>query len=81
MVSIATFYACTLQLEVGHVSKKDRWSQIYFRLYPTSATTSGRKVGKLPELVDYHNQTVREFEETLVKYPKGGHIDILAPSE
>ncbi|TFL07149.1 DUF221-domain-containing protein [Pterulicium gracile] len=42
--------------------------------YPTTSVHIGRKVGKLPELIEYHNQTVRDFEQVLVKYLKGGKI-------
>lgn len=42
--------------------------------YPTTAVHIGRKVGKLPELVEYHNDTVRELETYLVRYLKGGRI-------
>lgn len=42
--------------------------------YPTSAVHIGRRVGKLPELIEYHNTTVREFEQILVRYLKGGRI-------
>ena len=76
---LKSFYARTLQ--VRHVSKKDQsdggLKSIFESVrvpYPTTSVHIGRKVGKLPELIDYHNQTVREFEEILVKYLKGGHI-------
>jgi len=42
--------------------------------YPTTAVHIGRKVGKLPELIEYHNTTVRELEQVLVRYLKGGKI-------
>jgi len=76
---LQSFYARTLQ--VRHVSKKEQSDggikSIFESVrvpYPTTSVHIGRKVGKLPELIDYHNQTVREFEEVLVKYLKGGHI-------
>lgn len=76
---LQSFYARTLQ--VRRVSKKDQSDggikSIFESVrvpYPTTSVHIGRKVGKLPELIDYHNQTVREFEEVLVKYLKGGHI-------
>ena len=76
---LQSFYARTLQ--VRHVSKKeqsDNGIKTIFESvkvpYPTTSVHIGRKVGKLPELIDFHNQTVREFEEILVKYLKGGHI-------
>ncbi|KAF7315162.1 DUF221-domain-containing protein [Mycena indigotica] len=39
--------------------------------HPTSLHI-GRAVGELPHLVEYHNQTVRDFEAVLVKYLRGG---------
>jgi hypothetical protein len=48
--------------------------------YPTTSVHIGRKVGKLPDLIEYHNQTVREFEEVLVKYLKGGKIRSKRPT-
>lgn len=76
---LQSFYARTLQ--VRRVSKKDQSDEglrsIFESVrvpYPTTSVHIGRKVGKLPELIDYHNQTVREFEEILVKYLKDGKI-------
>lgn len=76
---LQSFYARTLQ--VRHVSKKDQsddgLKSIFESVrvpYPTTSVHIGRKVGKLPELIEYHNQTVREFEEILVKYLKDGKI-------
>lgn len=37
------------------------------------ATCIGRRLGDFPELVDKHNKTVKELENVLVKYLKGGH--------
>ena len=31
-------------------------------------------MGKLPDLIEYHNEAVRELEKVLVKYLKGGRI-------
>ncbi|KAH8828425.1 DUF221-domain-containing protein [Flagelloscypha sp. PMI_526] len=42
--------------------------------YPTTSVNVGRRVGKLPELIDYHNATVRELEQVLVRYLKNGRI-------
>lgn len=42
--------------------------------YPPTSVHIGRKVGKLPEMIEYHNQTVRELEGVLVKYLKDGRI-------
>lgn len=82
---LQSFYARTLQ--VRHVPKKlqsDEGLKNIFESvkvpYPTTSVHIGRKVGKLPELIDYHNQTVREFEEVLVKYLKGGKIKANRPT-
>lgn len=42
--------------------------------YPTTSVHIGRKVGRLPELIEYHNTAVRELEQVLVTYLKGGRI-------
>lgn len=42
--------------------------------YPTTSVHIGRKVGRLPELIEYHNTAVRELEQVLVTYLKGGKI-------
>ncbi|KAG8927697.1 hypothetical protein FRC01_007066 [Tulasnella sp. 417] len=33
-----------------------------------------RSIGRLPELIDYHNQTVRSLETVLVRYMQGGKV-------
>jgi hypothetical protein len=48
--------------------------------YPTTSVHIGRKVGKLPELIEYHNETVRSFEQVLVKYLRGGKIGKKRPT-
>lgn len=48
--------------------------------YPATSVHVGRRVGKLPELIEYHNTTVRELEAILVKYLKGGHIGKSRPT-
>ncbi|KAJ6495774.1 DUF221-domain-containing protein [Mycena vitilis] len=40
--------------------------------YPITSVHMARAVGDLPKLIEYHNQTVRDFEAVLVKYLKGG---------
>jgi hypothetical protein len=74
-----SFYARTLT--IMHVPKKfqsDEGIRAIFEgtqvPYPTTAVHIGRKVGKLPELIEYHNTTVRELEQVLVRYLKGGKI-------
>lgn len=80
-----SFYARTLQ--VLHVPKKaqsdDGLKSIFDTLgmpYPTTSVHIGRKVGKLPELIEYHNQTVREFEQVLVRYMKNGKLRAKRPT-
>ena len=34
----------------------------------------------LPDLIEYHNQTVREFEQILVTYLKGGKLGKKRPT-
>ncbi|KAJ7188651.1 hypothetical protein C8R46DRAFT_1055401 [Mycena filopes] len=40
--------------------------------YPITSVHMARTVGDLPQLIEYHNQTVRDFEAVLVKFLKGG---------
>ncbi|KAG1903283.1 uncharacterized protein F5891DRAFT_1211537 [Suillus fuscotomentosus] len=74
-----SFYARTLA--VMHVPKKyqsDEGIHAIFASvqvpYPTTSVHIGRKVGRLPELIEYHNTAVRELEQVLVTYLKGGKI-------
>jgi calcium permeable stress-gated cation channel len=76
---LQSFYARTLA--VMHVPKKyqtDEGIRTIFQTvqvpYPTTSVHIGRKVGRLPELIEYHNKTVREFEAILVQYLRGGRI-------
>jgi calcium permeable stress-gated cation channel len=48
--------------------------------YPTTAVHIGRRVGDLPHLIEVHNNTVRQFEQVLVHYLKGGKIGKKRPS-
>jgi hypothetical protein len=66
---------------IQHVPKKlqtDEGLQSLFGTlrapYPTTAVHIGRRVGNLPELVEYHNQAVCELEGHLVMYLKDGKI-------
>jgi len=74
-----SFYARTLTiLHVPKSFQSDEGLRAIFEStkvpYPTTAVHIGRKVGKLPELIEYHNTTVRELEQVLVRYLKGGKI-------
>ena len=40
----------------------------------------GRRVANLPDLIKVHNKTVREFEQILVRYLKGGKIGKKRPT-
>ncbi|KAK7045521.1 hypothetical protein VNI00_007353 [Paramarasmius palmivorus] len=80
-----SFYARTLSIR--EVPKKyqsdDGLRQIFESTkvpYPTTAVHIGRKVGRLPELIEYHNNTVRELETYLVRYLKGGKIGKKRPT-
>lgn len=42
--------------------------------YPATSVHISRQVGDLPDLVEYHNNTVRELEQVLVRYLKGGKL-------
>jgi len=82
---LQSFYARTLQ--VRHVPKKyqnDEGLKAIFDTvkvpYPTTSVHIGRKVGELPQLIEMHNDTVREFEQVLVKYLKGGKIRSKRPT-
>ncbi|KAJ2917772.1 hypothetical protein MD484_g2683, partial [Candolleomyces efflorescens] len=82
---LKSFYARTLQ--VTHVPRKAQTDEglksIFDGLgmpYPTTSVHIGRKVGDLPELIEYHNDTVREFEAILVRYMKGGKLKSKRPT-
>jgi hypothetical protein len=71
-----SFYARTLS--ITNVPKKlqqdDGLNEILGKSlpYPITSVHMARTVGDLPQLIEYHNQTVRDFEAVLVKYLKGG---------
>lgn len=82
---LESFYARTLQ--ILHVPKKNQSDEGIKALfgtvkvpYPTTSVHIGRKVGKLPDLIEYHNTTVRELEAVLVKYLKGGKLSRKRPT-
>ncbi|KAF8891786.1 hypothetical protein BD779DRAFT_1670745 [Infundibulicybe gibba] len=82
---LESFYARTLT--VLHVPKKlksDEGLKVIFDSvkvpYPTTSVHIGRKVGRLPELIEYHNTTVRELETVLVKFLKGGKVGNKRPT-
>ncbi|KAG7091101.1 hypothetical protein E1B28_010156 [Marasmius oreades] len=76
---IQSFYARTLAItEVPRKFQSDEGlRQIFGSVqvpYPTTSVHIGRRVGRLPELIEFHNNTVRELEEYLVRYLKGGRV-------
>jgi calcium permeable stress-gated cation channel len=80
-----SFYARTLI--VTRVPKKlqsdDGIKKIFEDLkmpYPATAVHIGRRVGQLPELIEQHNNNVRELETYLVRYLKGGKIGKKRPT-
>lgn len=80
-----SFYARTLA--VTRVPKKlqsDQGIQTIFDSvqvpYPTTAVHIGRRVGNLPQLIETHNNTVRQFEQILVRYLKDGKIGKKRPT-
>ncbi|KAJ3724405.1 hypothetical protein C8R42DRAFT_449301 [Lentinula raphanica] len=80
-----SFYARTLQVtQVPRKYQSDEGIRAIFETYkvpyPTTSVHIGRKVGRLPELIEYHNATVRELETYLVKYLKNGSIGKKRPT-
>ncbi|KAK7676754.1 hypothetical protein QCA50_020277 [Cerrena zonata] len=82
---VQSFYARTLMLmDVPKRMQSDEGIRAIFDSvnapYPTTSVHVGRQVGKLPELIEYHNDTVRELERALVKYLKDGKIGKKRPT-
>lgn len=82
---VQSFYARTLMLmDVPKKMQSDEGIRAIFDSvnapYPTTSVHVGRHVGKLPELIEYHNDTVRELESALVKYLKDGKIGKKRPT-
>ncbi|KAI0062426.1 DUF221-domain-containing protein [Artomyces pyxidatus] len=76
---VQSFYARTLA--VMHVPKKfqsDEGIRAIFETvqvpYPTTSVHIGRRVGRLPDLIEAHNIAVKQFEQVLVRYMKGGKL-------
>ena len=83
---VQSFYARTLM--VNSVPKKyqsDEGIRAIFESvqvpYPTTSVHVGRRVGKLPELIEFHNETVKELEAVLVEYLKDGKIGKRRPTK
>lgn len=80
-----SFYARTLAItEVPKKYQSDQGLREIFNSiqmpYPTTSVHIGRRVGRLPELIDFHNETVRELEQYLVRYLKGGRVGKKRPT-
>jgi hypothetical protein len=80
-----SFYARTLMiLSVPKKLQSDEGLQGLFAglqiPYPTTSVHIGHRVGQLPELIDYHNETVRSFEKVLVGYLKHGKLGRKRPT-
>ncbi|KAF8653274.1 hypothetical protein AX16_003976 [Volvariella volvacea WC 439] len=80
-----SFYARTISImDVPKKYRSDEGIQEILETvrmpYPTTSVHIGRKVGQLPELIEYHNETVRELEVILVKYLKGGKVGRKRPT-
>ncbi|TFY61331.1 hypothetical protein EVJ58_g4587 [Rhodofomes roseus] len=74
-----SFYARTLMVtKVPKKLQSDEGIRAIFQSvqvpYPTTSVHIGRRVGQLPELIEYHNNTVSELEAVLVKYLKDGKM-------
>lgn len=82
---INSFYARTLMIQgVPRKFQSDEGIRAIFESvqvpYPTTSVHIGRKVGDLPELIKYHNDTVKQLEEVLVRYLKNGRIASKRPT-
>ncbi|CAE6492579.1 unnamed protein product [Rhizoctonia solani] len=82
---LKSFYARTLMIvQVPKKLQSDAGLEGLFgdmRMpYPTTAVHIGRRVGHLPEMIEYHNQAVRDLEQVLVKYLKGGKLGKKRPT-
>lgn len=82
---LESFYARTLQVtQVPKKYQSDEGIKAIFETYkvpyPTTSVHVGRRVGRLPELIEYHNATVRELETCLVKYLKKGTLGKSRPT-
>jgi hypothetical protein len=74
-----SFYARTLMIQgVPKKYQSDEGIRAIFQSmqipYPTTSVHVGRRVGNLPDLIEKHNDTVRELEHVLVGYLKDGKI-------
>ena len=80
-----SFYARTLMIQgVPKKYQSDEGIRAIFQSmqmpYPTTSVHVGRRVGDLPELIEKHNDAVRELEHVLVGYLKGGKLGKKRPT-
>ena len=83
---VQSFYARTLMVhQVPKKFQSDEGIRAIFESvqvpYPTTSVHIGRRVGKLPELLEFHNETVKELEAVLVEYLKDGKIGKKRPTK
>jgi hypothetical protein len=76
---VDSFYARTLMIQgVPKRFQSDEGIRAIFQSmqmpYPTTSVHIGRRVGDLPQLIEKHNDTVRELEHVLVAYLKDGKL-------
>lgn len=82
---IQSFYARTLMvLRVPKKHQSDEGIRSILESvqvpYPATAVHVGRQVGRLPELIEFHNDAVRDLEKVLVRYLKDGQISKKRPT-
>ena len=80
-----SFYARTLMIQgVPKKFQSDEGIRAVFQSmqmpYPTTSVHVGRRVGDLPDLIEKHNDTVRELEHVLVAYLKDGKVGKKRPT-
>jgi calcium permeable stress-gated cation channel len=80
-----SFYARTLMIQgVPKKFQSDEGIRAIFQSmqmpYPTTSVHVGRRVGNLPDLIEKHNNSVRELEYVLVRYLKGGKLGKKRPT-
>jgi hypothetical protein len=81
---IQSFYARTIMIrKVPNSKQSDEGIRSVLESvqipYPATSVHISRKVGRLPELIEYHNDVVRKLEQVLVRYLKGGKIGAKRP--
>ncbi|GJJ08472.1 hypothetical protein Clacol_002690 [Clathrus columnatus] len=80
-----SFYARTLLVQrVPKSMRSDEGLQSLFKdlnvPYPATSVHISRDVGRLPDLIKYHDDAVRDLERILVRYLKGGKLGRRRPT-